>query len=100
MGEKDLNMIELNDFSDESRSRTQTCATTEKYDSEIFTLDSDEESLVQVDEHDESKNRELHPRRRHGEMNVPAGNSVTVLDTFDESRNQSRLTELRQIHLS
>ena len=87
MGEKDLNMLELNDFPDESRSRTQTCATTEKYDSEIFILESDEESLVPVDEHDESKNRELHPRRRHCEMNVSAGNSVTVLDTFDESRN-------------
>ena len=96
MGEKDLNMLELNDFPDESRSRTQTCATTEKYDSEICILDSDEESLVPVDEHDESKNRELHPRRRHCEMNVSAGNSVTVIDTFDESRNQSQLTELRQ----
>ena len=96
MGEKDLNMLESNDFPDESRSRIQTCATTEKYDSEICILDSDEESLVPVDEHDESKNRELHPRRRHCEMNVSAGNSVTVIDTFDESRNRSQLTELRQ----
>ena len=96
MGEKDLNMLELNDSSDESRSRTQTCATTEKCDSEIYILDSDEESLVPVDEHDELKNRELHPRRRHCEMNVSAGNSVTVLDTFDESRNRSKFTELRQ----
>ena len=96
MGEKDLNMLESNDFPDESRSRTQTCVTREKYDSEICILDSDEESLVPVDEHDESKNRELHPRRRHCEMNVSAGNSVTVIDTFDESRNRSQLTELRQ----
>ena len=96
MGEKDLNMLELNDSSDESRSRTQTCATTEKCDSEIFVLDSDEECLVPVDEYDESKNRELYPRRRHCEINVSAGNSVTVIDTFDESRNRSQLTELRQ----
>ena len=96
MGEKDLNMLELNDSSDESRSRTQTCATTEKCDSEIFVLDSDEECLVPVDEYDESKNRELYPRRRHCEINVSAGNSVAVVDTFDESRNRSQLTELRQ----
>ena len=96
MGEKDLNMLELNDSSDESRSRTQTCATTEKCDSEIFVLDSDEECLIPVDEHDESKNRELHPRRRHCETNVSTGNSVAVVDTFDESRNRSQLTELRQ----
>ena len=96
MGENDPNMLELNDSSDESRSRTQTCATTEKCDSEIFVLDSDEECLVPVDEYDESKNLELHPRRHHCEMNVSAGNSVTVIDTFDESRNRSQLTELRQ----
>ena len=96
MGEKDINMLELIDFSDESRSRTQTCATTEKCDSEIFVLDSDEECLVPVDEYDESKNRELYPRRRHCEVNVSAGNSVAVVDTFDESRNRSQLTELRQ----
>ena len=96
MGEKDLNMLELNDSSDESRSRTQTCATTEKCDSEIFVLDSDEECLVPVDEYDESKNRELYPRRRHCEINVSAGNSVAVVDTFDKSRNRSQLTELRQ----
>ena len=96
MGEKDLNMLELNDFSDESRSRTQTCATTDKCDSEIFVLDSDGECLVPVDEYDESKNRELYPRRCHCEINVSAGNSVAVVDTFDESRNRSQLTQLRQ----
>ena len=96
MGEKDLNMLELNDSSDESRSRTQTCATTEKCDSEIFILDSDEECLVPVDEYDESKNRELYPCRRHCEINVSTGNSVAVVDTFDESRNRSQLIELRQ----
>ena len=89
-------MLELNDTSDESRSRTQTCVTTEKCDSEIFVLDSDEECLVLVDEYDESKNRELYPRRRQCEINVSAGNSVAVVDTFDESRNRSKLTELRQ----
>ena len=96
MGEKDINMLELIDFPDESRSRTQTCVTTEKCDSEIFVLDSDEECLVPVDEYDESKNRELYPRRRHCEVNVSAGNSVAMVDTFDESRNRSQLTELRQ----
>ena len=89
-------MLELNDSSDESRSRTQMCATTEKCDSEIFVLDSDEECLVPVDEYDESKNRELYPRRRHCKIHVSAGNSVAVVDTFDESRNRSQLTELRQ----
>ena len=29
-------------------------------------------------------------------MNVSAGNSVTVIDTFDESRNRSKLTEPRE----
>ena len=96
MGEKDLNMLELNDSSDESRSRTQTCATTEKCDSEIFVLDSDEECSVPVNEYDKLKNRELYPRRRHCEINVSAGNSVAVVDTFDESRNRSQITELRQ----
>ena len=59
-------------------------------------MDSDEERLVPVDEHDESRNRELYPCRRHCGINVSAGNSVAVVDTFDESRNRSKLTELRQ----
>ena len=89
-------MLELNNSSDESRSRTQMCATTEKCDSDIFMVDSDEECLVPVDEYDESKNRELYPRRRHCQTNVPAGDSTAVVDICDASRNRSKLTELRQ----
>ena len=96
VGEKDISMLELNDSSDESRSRTQMCATKEKCNSEIFIVDSDEECLVLIDEYDESKNRELYPRRRHGQMNVPAGDSAAVVDICDASRNRSQLTELRQ----
>ena len=96
MGEKDINMLELNDSLDESRSRTQTCATTERCNDEILMVDSDEERLVPVDDYDESKNRELHPSSRHCQRIVPAGDSVAVVDTFDESRNRSQLTELRQ----
>ena len=72
VGEKDISMLELNDSSDESKNRTQTCATTEKLgNNEIFVLDSDEKCVVQIDEYDESKNRELYPRRRHCQTNVP-----------------------------
>ena len=95
-GEKDINMLELNDSPDESRSRIQMCATTEKCNNEIFILDSDEERLVPIDEYDESKNRELYPRRRHCQMNIPAGDSAAEVDICDASRNQSQLTELRR----
>ena len=95
-GEKDINMLELNDSPDESRSRTQMCATTEKCNNEIFILDSDEERLVPIDEYDESKNREIYPRRRHCQMNVSAGDSAAEVDICDASRNRSQLTELRQ----
>ena len=88
VGEKDISMLELNDSSDESRSRTQMCATTEKCNSDIFMVDSDEECLVPVDEYDESKNRELHPSTRHCQRIVPARDSAAVIDEYDESKNR------------
>ena len=55
-GEKDVNLLELNDPPDESNSHTQTCTATEKLcNSEIFTLDSEEEVLMPVDKYDESR---------------------------------------------
>ena len=61
-GEKDTNMLEMNDTTDELNSHIQTCTATEKLgNSEIFTLDSEEEVLVPVDKYDELKNRELCP---------------------------------------
>ena len=61
-GKKDINMLEMNDTPDESNSRTQMCTATEKLcDSEVFTLDSEQEVLVPVDKYDESKSRELGP---------------------------------------
>ena len=50
-------MLELNYPPDESNSRTQMCTATEKLcNSEIFTLDSEEEVLVLVDKYDKLKN--------------------------------------------
>ena len=96
-GEKDINMLEMNDPLDESKYRTQTCAATEKLcNNEIFILDAAEECLVPIDEYDESKNQELYPRRHQCQMNVPAGDSAAVIDICDASRNRSQLTELRQ----
>ena len=51
-------------------------------------VDSDEECLVPVDEYDESKNRELHPSRRHCQRIVPARDSAAVIDEYDESKNR------------
>ena len=96
-GEKDINMLETNDPLDESKNRTQTCVATEKLcNNEIFILDSDEKCLIPIDGYDESKNRELYPRRHQCQMNVPAGDSAAVIDICDASRNRSQLTELRQ----
>ena len=90
-------MLEMNNPLDESKNRTQTCAATEKLcNNEIFILDSDEKCLIPIDEYDESKNRELYPRRHQCQMNVPTGDSAAVIDICDASRNRSRLTELRQ----
>ena len=89
VGEKDISMLELNDSSDESKNRTQTCATTEKLgNNEIFVLDSDEKCVVQIDKYDKSKNRELHPSTRHCQRIVPARDSAAVIDEYDESKNQ------------
>ena len=89
-GEKDTNMLELNDPPDKSNSRTQTCTATEKLcNSEIFTLDSEEEVLVLVDKYDESKNRKLYPRREEQcQMNVSVMNDApAVIDICDASRS-------------
>ena len=96
VGEKDINMLELNDSLDESRSRTQTCATTERCKDEILMVDSDEECLVPVDDYDESKNRELHPSSRLCQRLMPVKGSDAVVDICDASKNRSPLTELRQ----
>ena len=87
----------MNDLLDELKNRTQTCAATEKLcNNEIFILDADEECVVPIDGYDESKNRELYPRRRQCQMDVPAGDSAAVVDFCDASRNRSQLTLLRQ----
>ena len=98
-GEKDINMLEMNDTPDESNSRTQTCTATEKLcDSEIFTLDSEEEVLVPVDKYDELKNRELCPRRKEQcQINISVTSGVpTVISICDASRNRSQATKLQQ----
>ena len=90
-GEKDINMLELNDPPDESKSRTQTCTATEKLcNSEVSTVGSEEEVLVLVDEYDESKNREPCPRRKEQcQMNIPIMNDThAVIDTCDASRSR------------
>ena len=88
VGEKDISMLVLNDSPEESRNHTQMCATTEKCNSEIFMVDSDEERIVPVDEYDESKNRELHPSSRHCQRIVPVRDSAAVIDDYDESKNR------------
>ena len=88
MGEKDVNMLELDDSFAESRSRTQTCATTEKCNDEILMVDSEEERLVPVDDYDESKNQELHPSSRPYQRIVPVRDSAAVIDDYDESKNR------------
>ena len=88
MREKDINMLELNDPFDESRSRTQTCASTERCNDEILMVDSDEERLVPVYDYDESKNREFHPSSRPCQRIVPVRNSAAVIDDYDESKNR------------
>ena len=84
-------MLELNDSSDESRSRTQTCATTERCNDEILLIDTDEERLVPVDDYDESRIREFDPGSRPCQRVVPVGDNATVTDScdsLDESRNR------------
>ena len=97
-GEVEINMLELNDPPDESNSRTQMCTATEKLcNSEIFTLDSEEEVLVLVDKYDESKNRELCPRgKEQCQMNVSVMNDAAAIDICDASRSRSQSTKLRQ----
>ena len=95
--EMDISMLEMNDPIDKLKNRTQTCTATDKLcNNEIFVLDSDEKYLIPIDEYDESKNRELYPRRQQCQMNVPAGDSAAVIDICDTSRNRSQSTELRQ----
>ena len=98
-GEKDINMLELNDPPDESNSRNQTCTATEKLcNSEVSTVGSEEEVLVLVDEYDESKNREPCPRRKEQcQMNIPVMNDThTVIDTCDASRSRPQSAKPRQ----
>ena len=102
-GEKDINMLAMDDTPDESSSHTQTCMATKKlYDSEVFTLDSEEEVLVPVDEYDESKSRQLYPRMKETwveqcQMNVSVTNDVPpVIDICDVSRSRSQETKLQQ----
>ena len=96
-GEKDINMLEMNDPLDESKSRTQMCAATEELgNNEICILDSEKERVVPIDEYDESKNRELCTRRHHCQMNVSVRDSAVVTDICDASRSRSQSTELRQ----
>ena len=98
-GEKDINMLEMNNTPDESNSRTQTCTATEKLcDSEVFTLDSEQEVLVPVDKYDESKSRELGPRMKEQcQRNVSVTNGVpAVIHICDASRSRSQATKLQQ----
>ena len=97
--ENDISMLELNDTPDESNSRTQTCtATGKRCNKEIFTLGSEEEILVLVDEHDESKNRELSPRNEEQcQTNVSVMNDASaVIDTYDASRSRPQSAKPRQ----
>ena len=91
-------MLEWNDLPDESNSHTQTCTATEKLcNSEIFTLDSEEEVLVLVDKYDESKNRELCPRRKEQcQMNFSVMNDAAAIDICDASRSRLQSTKLKQ----
>ena len=98
-GEKDINMLELNDPPDESKSRTQTCMATEKLcNSEVFTVGLEEEVLVLVDEYDESKDREPCPRREEQcQMNISIINDThAVIDICDASRSRSQSAKPRQ----
>ena len=98
-GENDISMLELNDTPDESNSHTQTCTATEKRcNSEIFTLGSEEEILVLVDEYDESKNREICPRNEEQcQMNVSVMNDASaVIDTYNASRSRPQSAKPRQ----
>ena len=102
-GEKDINMLEMDDTPDESSSRTQTRTATGKLcDSEVFALDSDEEVLVPVDEYDESRSRQLYPKIKKTwteqcQMNVSVTNNVPpVIDICDASRSRSQETKLQQ----
>ena len=84
-GEKDINMLALDDTPDESNSRTQMFTASEKLcDSEVFTLDSEEEVPVPVDMGDESRSREVYPwvkktRAEQCQMNVSVTNGVPAM---------------------
>ena len=102
-GEKDVNMLAMDDTPDESNSRTQRVTATEKLcDSEVFTLDSEEEVLVLVDTCNESRSREVYlqvkkARVEQCQMNVSVTNGVpAVIDICDASRSRSQATKLQQ----
>ena len=62
-GEKDINMLELNDPPDESKSRTWMCRATEKLcNGEVSTVGSGEDLLVLADDFDESRTSSLKER--------------------------------------
>ena len=95
-GEKDINMLELNDPPDESKSRTRMCMATEKLcNGKVSTVGSEEEVLVLVDDYDESKNQE--PRLRKKEQcqtKIPVTNDThAVIDTCYASRSRPQSAE-------
>ena len=98
-GEKDINMLELNDPPDEPKSRTRTCMATEKLSNgKVSTVGSEEEVLVLADDYDESKSREPHLRKKEQcQMNIPVMNDThAVIDTCDASRSRPQSAEPRQ----
>ena len=102
-GEKNINMLAMNDTPDESNSHTQIFMATEKLcESEVFTLDSEEEVPVPFDMCDESRSREGYPRVKKTRVeqcqrNVSVIKGVpTVVDICNASRSRSQATKLQQ----
>ena len=102
-GEKDINILATDDTPDESNSRTQMFTATEKLcESEVFTLDSEEEVPVPVDTCDVSRSREdfLRVKKTRAEecqMNVPIIDGVpAVVNTCDVSKSRSQGAKLQQ----
>ena len=102
-GEKNINMLAMNDTPDESNSHTQIFTVTEKLcESEVFTLDSEEEVPVPIDMCDESRSREVYPQVEKTwveqcQRNVSVIKGVpAVVDTCDASRSRSQATKLEQ----